>query len=114
MESYVEFKKQNYTYIGKNSQLQGSIKLTGTSYLLGVVTGEIQMEDKSKLTLESMSEVNGKIEAHDVDVFGKIEGKIHATGTVTLMPNSQFDGEIKAKNLIIHPGASVNMNGHTD
>jgi len=105
---------QTYTSIGKETELSGKFIFSGTTHLLGKLTGEIEMKDFSKIILEIGSETNGTLNCHNADIYGDFTGEIRATGNITLYPTANFNGKVISKTLEILPGATVNMSGHTE
>lgn len=103
-----------YTTIGKSSHLKGTFEFIGPTYLLGKIEGDIHLLEKSKLTIEIGAEINGKVEGHDIEIYGQCVGEIKSTGKVILYPTAIVQGTIIAANLEILPGAVVNINGHTE
>ncbi len=105
---------QTYTNIGKETELSGKFIFSGTTHLLGKLTGEIEMNDFSKIILEIGSTTSATLNCHNADIYGEFSGEIKATGNVTLYPTAIFTGKVIAKTLEILPGAIVNMSGHTE
>ena len=105
---------QDFTYIGKNSNLTGSFKFKGTTHLKGFILGDIVVENGAKLILEIESITEGSLLCNDLDIYGKFTGNIKSEGRVTIYPTAQFEGKIITRSLEILPGAIVNMIGHTE
>lgn len=105
---------QTFTSLGKNSNLQGTLKLEGTTHLLGSFNGELHIEAPAKLVLEIGSVTEGNIFCNHLEIYGDFTGTIKSSGVVTLYPTSSVNGKIIAKSLEILPGAQVNINGHTE
>ncbi len=108
-----EFKKLNFSVLGKNSYLEGEFKFTGETLLNCKLKGSILMQDDAKLTLERSSEVEGQIYAHNVEVFGSFTGSINASGTLSIRSSAKISGKIQAGKLSIFPGAHINFEGST-
>lgn len=105
---------QEFTYIGKTSQLEGIFKFLGPTRLHGHIQGKIVVENSAKMILEIGSFTEGNMECFDLDIYGEFIGEVRSLGRVTLYPTAVFEGKIIAKTLEILPGAVVNMNGHTE
>lgn len=105
---------QTFTTIGKSTVLKGHFNFVGTTHLLGVLTGEVTVEGRSKLVLEIGSTTDAVLNCADLEIYGEFTGEIKATGNVTLYPTAIVNGKIIAKSLEILPGAVVNINGHTE
>jgi cytoskeletal protein CcmA (bactofilin family) len=105
---------QTFTTIGKTTVLSGKFNFVGTTHLLGNLTGEVNVEGRSKLVLEIGSMTDAVLTCYDLEIYGEFTGEIKATGNVTLYPTAVVNGKIIAKSLEILPGAVVNINGHTE
>jgi cytoskeletal protein CcmA (bactofilin family) len=105
---------QEFTYIGKTSNLTGTFIFSGTTHLQGKLTGNIEIENFAKIILEIGSMTEGNLNCFDVDIYGEFSGEIKSRGLVTIYPTAVINGKIIAKAMEILPGAVVNINGHTD
>lgn len=105
---------QEFTYIGKATNLSGTFKFSGPTYLQGQLQGDITVENEVKLVLEIGSITEGTLQCFDLEIYGEFTGEIKSLGRVTIYPTGFFEGKIISKSLEILPGAVVNMNGHTE
>ena len=105
---------QEFTYIGKSTNLVGNFRFSGFTHFQGHLEGEIIVENNAKLILEIGSVTSGTLVCFDLDIYGEFTGEIKADGLVTIYPTAIFEGKIIAKSLEILPGAVINMNGHTE
>ncbi len=110
----MEIKDLNFCFLGKNSVITGELLLNGPSHIACRVEGNVVIENDSKVQIEPTAYVLGKIECHDIDVYGHVKGNIKSTGTLRLFPSAKVEGEIASKSLIIKPGAMLNVSGKTD
>lgn len=110
---YINLESQDFSFLGKGSHLEGSFQLKGTTRLASFIEGSINMKDNADLFIETSGKIRGEIVCHNLEVYGEIEGVVRATGKVSLYPPARFSGEISAENLVIYPGAQVNMDGKT-
>ena len=108
-----EFKKLNFSILGKNTSLEGDFKFEGDTLINGSLKGTITMVDQSKIIFERDSHVTAQLYCHDVEVFGSFSGSINASGTLIVRSSAVLSGKIKASKLSIYPGAKVNMEGET-
>ena len=113
MDNIITIKEQEFTLIGKHCRLNGVFHFSGLTHLEGKLEGEVHLTKDSCLTVESTSEVKGKIFCNDIKVYGSIEGEIKSSGLVEVFPTGKVKGLINSKNFIIHPGAIVNVDGHS-
>ena len=107
------------TIIGKNSFLKGQIELTGMVRVACKVEGTLihtpisrEGQNQDLLILERESVFTGNIIAEDIEIYGKLTGDIKSKGRVIIHSGSEVSGTIAAFNLIIYPGASVEIEGH--
>ena len=101
--------KKEYNIFGKNSKANGQFQFQNITHLSGDIEGEIQMLSDAPLIIESSAYIKGIIKGMNVEVFGKVEGSIECTSQLILHSSAVFSGEIKTNDLIIRPGAIVNM-----
>ncbi|HLW56830.1 MAG TPA: polymer-forming cytoskeletal protein [Bacteriovoracaceae bacterium] len=102
-----DFKNFQYNVLGAETQLTGNINFSGDAIITATIEGNIKMLNSSKLILERGSKIKGQIEAFDLEVFGEVIGDILSEGSVAIRSSAQVTGSIKAKKLIIYPGAIV-------
>ena len=66
---------------------------------------------KGKVTIGENAQIKGDINAGEVKLYGKVEGKINSE-RCELKTNSKLEGDIKTKMLSMEEGAS--LSGRTD
>jgi cytoskeletal protein CcmA (bactofilin family) len=108
-----EFKKLNFSILGKQSSMEGTFNFSGDTLLNCHITGDLTMIGEGKLTLERSCRFDGNIFCHDIEVFGEISGSINAAGTLSARSGSSVSGVINAEKISISPGAIINMEAHT-
>ena len=113
MNETLELKEQNFSLLGKNSQFHGTFQLNGPTRLSGQLNGELVMNGEYYLVIETEGFFEGSIHCHEVEIYGNFKGTLVSPKKVTLYPSAKVSGDIQTKNLIIHPGALVNINGKT-
>jgi len=107
-------RNQEFTYIGKMTNLTGRFIFKGATHLQGIIQGEIEVQNSAKLVLEIGSITEGSVLCFDLDIYGEFKGEIKSLGHVAIYPTASFEGKIFSKSIEILPGAVVNMNGHTE
>lgn len=105
---------QEFSYIGKATNLAGSFTFNGPTHLQGKIQGDIVVENLATIILEIGSITEANLKCFNVDIYGEFTGEINSSGKVTIYPTATFEGRIISKSLEILPGAQVNMNGHTE
>lgn len=113
MDNVIAIEEQEFTLIGKKTRLNGVFNFSGLTHIAGDLEGDIHIKDKSLLTIEESSSIDGKINCADLKVFGSIKGEVNSSGRVEIFPSGSLSGLIKSQNLVIHPGAIINIDGHT-
>lgn len=108
-----DFKEFKYNILGSNSTIKGDLILSGDAIITSRIEGSIQMIGEGKLVLERGSFIEGKIEAHDVEIFGVVKGEISSAGTVSVRASAKISGSLESKKLVVYPGAVVEMDINT-
>lgn len=112
-ETQVDLSQHKFSLFGKDDFLKGEFILKNDTFVSARVEGTIRMEEKRKLIIEPSGEIIGKIEAHVVELYGRVDGEIEAKELLILYPNSLVEGRIKSKSVQVHPGARINGDCHT-
>lgn len=112
-QDFESAKKMDFTFIGQGCKLFGQFVFLGPTFIASSLEGEISMDGTAPLRIEKMGEIKGVIRGHDIDIFGKLEGKIISSGKVTIRSTALIKGEIHCKNLVIHPGANIELEAHS-
>lgn len=94
------------TVIGKSVTIRGEVSGEEDLYMDGVVEGAISLSG-SRLTLGPNARVKADINAHDVVIYGVVEGDIRATGRIELRESAVLLGNIIAGRLSIEENASI-------
>ncbi len=107
--------------LGKHNKLKGSFLFKGLTRIACKIEGDIEhraLNEKDStlepLILERESEVIGDISGEYIEVFGKYQGNITGRSRVILHSGSHCKGIINSKDLVIYPGANVEIEGHTE
>ncbi len=107
-------KELEFSHIGQNSKLQGTLRFFGKTQVEGMIHGDLIMEYQSPLSIGIDAEIQGNIFCHDIEIYGSIMGNIESSGKVILYPSSDFHGQLICKKIEIMPGANVNISGHAE
>ncbi|MCO4752862.1 MAG: polymer-forming cytoskeletal protein [Bacteriovoracaceae bacterium] len=106
-----EFKSLNFTMLGKGSEYEGDLRLSGDTVVNCKILGTLTILDGSKLTIEREAMIEGSIYCKDVEIFGEVSGSISAAGSMVVRSSGKVSGNIEAKNLSVYPGALLNIEG---
>jgi cytoskeletal protein CcmA (bactofilin family) len=94
------------TAIGKSVTIRGEVSGKEDLYMDGVVEGTISLPE-SRLTVGPNARVTADMNAHDVVIYGLVEGNIRATGRIELRESAVVRGDIIAERLSIEENASI-------
>jgi cytoskeletal protein CcmA (bactofilin family) len=114
MPDFINLKNQVFSFLGKDSSIKGTFHLKGVTHIASQLEGELFMDNDSDLCIESSGSFEGSVECHNIEIYGSFTGELKASGKVTVYPPARLEGKINAGKLEIHPGATLNMSGHTD
>lgn len=97
---------QEMDVIGLASHFKGNFRFGKYTRIEGKIEGNI--ESAGILILSSTSETKAEINGHVVVIDGKISGNINAESSVIVQEHGSVTGNIKAPNVEIDPGATIN------
>ncbi len=94
----------NKTVIGEHIVIEGNIR--GEEHLLieGTMKGNVQMPSHN-LHVGLSGRFEGEIQALNVNVAGRMTGKIKSQERVVITKDAKFNGEIKTKTISLEDGA---------
>ena len=113
MSKLINIKEQNFSILGHGSQLKGTFKLNGNTLIKSSIEGDIIMDDKTTLTIGPSAKFSGTIQSSSILIQGKFDGVLTATSKIVIFPTATLKGEINGKDIVIHPGATINADIHT-
>ena len=96
--------RNDVAHIGKSVLVRGELSGSEDLYLDGEVEGSIELRGHS-LTVGPNGRVKANINARDVVVHGKVEGKVTASGRVELKKSAVQVGDIVTQRIVIEDGA---------
>ena len=94
------------TVIGRSVTIRGELSGKEDLYMDGVVEGTISLPE-SRLTVGPNARVKADINAHDVVIYGLVEGNIRAAGRIELRESAVMRGDIVAERLSIEENARI-------
>lgn len=97
------------TVLFPDSSISGKLSYNLPIKIDSRFNGEIKASDL--LVVGSNAQVDAHISARQLQVEGKLVGKVQVLGCFEIMPGGQFQGEFKAGELKVHPGAVCEGNG---
>jgi len=94
------------TFLEKGTHFKGILSFEGTVRVDGEIEGEIMT--RGTLIVGEQGVIGAEINAGTVIVGGRINGDIHATRKIQLLPKSIVTGSLATPCLIIEEGALIN------
>lgn len=94
------------TVLGAETQFKGNLNSSGILRIEGKIEGEIVHE--GDLIIGENGVVTAKIRANRVHIAGNLNGDVDCTGRVELMATARMRGDIKAGELVVAEGATLN------
>lgn len=91
------------TVVGSGVHLTGVLKDQSDIIVHGSVEGEVKSEQN--VIVGDSAKVKGPISAQVVAISGEVKGTINALDKLEIHPTGRVEGNIHARDLIIHSGA---------
>jgi cytoskeletal protein CcmA (bactofilin family) len=91
------------TVLFPDSSISGKLSYNLPVKIDSRFSGEIKASDL--LVVGSNAQVDAHISARQLQVEGKLVGNVQVLGCFEIMPGGRFQGEFKAGELKVHPGA---------
>ena len=95
--------------VGESTEIHGRMVLKESIRIDGKVFGNIEASNglNVAVTIGPNGEVHGDISAYRIEVAGKVDGNVNATGTAELRATSEVIGDISYGFISVHPGANL-------
>lgn len=93
------------SFLGTESELQGSLTVKGVLRLDGKARGKIQAD---QVILSATADLNGEIVAGKIIVEGSVEGSLRASELVEIGSKGRVKGDIYTPRLIVIEGGRFN------
>ena len=97
------------TVLFPDSSMSGKLSYNLPVKIDSRFTGEVKASDL--LVIGSNAQVEAHISAQQLRLEGKLVGNVLVIGCFEIMPGGRFQGEARAGELKIHPGAEFNGKG---
>ena len=92
------------TIIGKSVTIKGQIISQEDLTIDGEVEGSVELQGH-RLTVGPSGRLEADVRAHEIVVFGSIQGKVEATEKIDIKKQASIFGEIKAARIVTEDGA---------
>ena len=95
--------------VGESTEIHGRMVLKESIRIDGKVFGNIEASSglNVAVTVGPNGEVHGDISAYKIEIAGKVDGNVNATGTADLRATSEVIGDISYGFISVHPGANL-------
>jgi cytoskeletal protein CcmA (bactofilin family) len=90
--------------IGKTIKITGDVAGSEDLVVDGQIEGEVQLPD-NRIVVSEAGSIQGDLHVASVEVRGKFNGRIVASGTVTLGPTAKAEGSILSPSIEMADGA---------
>lgn len=98
------------TVIGKETSIEGNVKLSTSLRVDGKVYGAIECE--GDLTIGKSGHVENTIRARNIHIAGTVVGDLMATEKVHILSSGKFTGKAEMKGLVIEEGGIFDGQSH--
>ena len=94
------------TLVAEGTRIRGDFVFVSATQVYGIVEGNIDQQSLEQVQIGRTGWIHGSITSRGpVVVEGKVEGDIHSTTRVRLLPTAIVSGAIKAPHVDIRAGA---------
>ena len=101
--------KQIDSLIGSATTIEGDVNFAGGLRVDGCVKGHIHSvgDEPSTLVISEKARVEGEIKVSHVVIDGTVDGPVHATEYLELLPNAKITGDVSYRTLEMQVGAVI-------
>ncbi len=92
--------------ISEGTKIVGDINAAGGIRVEGQVEGTVTTP--GKVVIGQTGELIGRLFCDNADIEGRVIGKLHINGTLTLRATAHIEGEVTVAKLAVEPGATFN------
>ena len=98
------------TLITADTKITGDVSFTGVLFVDGIIHGNINAEagSQSMLTIGAQGHVEGEIKVPQVNIYGYVNGDVHALETLNLFNEAKVEGDVQYNLLQMAMGSTVN------
>lgn len=99
-------KDTGVTILTAGCHFSGKLYCRGATRIGGTIEGQVIAE--GLLVIEEEAVVNGDIDAEDIVVHGRVEGKIDGRNRIEMCPTADVQADVSTPSLVVHDGALFN------
>src|ERR1700742_1726901 len=108
---------KNTTVLTADCEFKGAMAFSGELQLHGRLEGTIESEGGA-LTIGEEAMIKAEIRVNDVQIYGKVQGNIYATGRIELRGKAEVYGDLHSNRLamddgVVFVGKSNTLTGKT-
>lgn|GEM_PF-2229523 len=93
------------TIIGDEMRIEGDVSTGSAVRVEGEVLGSVT--SASDVEVAEGGLVRGSVAAHDVRIWGVVEGPVNTTGRLLIEPTGRVHGDVKVKSILIEEGGQL-------
>ena len=94
---------RNTTVLTADCEFKGALAFSGELQLHGRLEGTIESEGGA-LTIGEEAMIKAEIRVNDVQIYGKVQGNIYATGRIELRGKAEVYGDLHSNRLAMDDG----------
>ncbi len=96
------------TLVAEGSYLQGKLEFYAHALIFGLVEGTVLQHAAEPLHVGKSGWVQGDVHSEGaVEIEGRVDGDIHCTTLVRILPTGTVRGNIHSPRLEVQPGADI-------
>lgn len=99
----IKSKNNKQVYLASGITLNGAVQSPDAIYIAGNVKGTIQSD--SAIHILKGAAIVADLSAPNIQIFGLVEGQVHATHELVLNPTARVYGDIYCESLVLEEGA---------
>jgi cytoskeletal protein CcmA (bactofilin family) len=89
--------------LSQETKITGDLESKGTMFLDGSIKGNVKME--GDVFIGKTGAVEGNISAREVQILGRVNGNITATGTLRMFNGATLQGDVQVGSFVAEQGA---------
>ena len=109
-QEVAETTNESISLLQKEDRLEGTLEVAGKFRIESEVKGTVRC--KTELIVGDSARIEGEVEATIVIVAGKVNGNIHGTDRVEILPSGVVEGDVHAPRLVIQLGGVLEGRCH--
>lgn len=104
----------NFNSISKSSTIQGDLEFSNPTNIFGKLKGNLTINSDDQTVVYIDASIEGDIHCHDIEIQGRVDGRIFSRGTVIIKSSAIVNGHLESKKLVVYPGSELNIEAHCE